>query len=227
MTQDDPWLRFEAGTLADLELFLNGALGDHPVRVILAGEHWGPEACRILAAAPAGIDLRFVSLRGALIGDAGIEVLANARVLESLRSLGIERCGLTDRGVQALAKSPYLSKLSGLFLCNRAGIETGPLNQIGDDGAVALAASPCLGRLEKLDLWNTHVGDQGLEAIVVSPQLARLSSLTAWETRLTQEGARRIKALAIERWERGRNLTSPPPYCSIFTDYDERIITYE
>jgi hypothetical protein len=227
MKLDDPWLRFEAGTLTDLELFLGAALRDHPVRVILEGEHWGPKACQILAAAPARIDLRVISIRGAPIGDLAIEVLANASVLASVRSLGIERCGLTDRGVRALASSPHLTKLGGLYLCNRAGVETGPLNQIGDHGAMALAASPYLGQLEKLDLWNTGVGDQGLVAILASPHLTRLSSLTAWETRLTREGAQRLKALATERWERGRARTPPLPYCSIFTDYDERLITYE
>jgi Leucine Rich repeat len=226
MKPDDPWLRFEAGTLAALELFLNGAFRDHPVRVILDGDHWGPAACRILAAAPAGIDLRVISLRGAPIGDAGIRVLARAGVLDSVRSLAIERCGLTDLGVQALANSPHLSQLGELFLCNRHGIETGPLNRIGDAGAMVLAASPYLGQLEKLDLWNTQVGDRGLEALVLSPQLSRLSSLTAWETRLTQVGAHRLKDLAKERWERSRRLTPVPVYCWIYTDYDERIITY-
>jgi Leucine Rich repeat len=226
MTQDDPWLRFEAGTLADLVRFLNGAPGDHLVRVLLSGEQWGSEACQILAAAPAGIDLRALFLRGAPIGDASIEILAGSNVLASLRSLAVERCGLTGRGVEALAKSAHVSELRELYLCNRVGVETGPLNQIGDDGAMALAASSYLGRLEKLDLSNTQAGDVGLEAILASPHLSRLSSLTVWETRLTQDGARRIKALAAERWERSRKLISPSPYCSIFTDYDERIITY-
>ncbi len=226
MTHNDPWLRFEAGTQADLEHFLNGALRHHPARVALNGEQWGPAACQILAAAPAGIDLRAVFLRGAPIGDPGIEILVGANVLDSVRSLSIERCGLTGRGVKALVKSTHLSELRELYLCNRVGIETGPLNRIGDDEAVALAASPYLGQLEKLDLSNTQVGDQGLEAIVGSPQLSRLSSLTAWETRLTREGARRIKDLAKDRWERSRKLNAAVTYCWIFTDYDERIITY-
>jgi hypothetical protein len=226
MTQDDAWLRFEAGTLTDLERFLNGAPGEHPVRVLLSGEQWGLEACQILAATPAGIDLRVLFLRGAPIGDAGIEILASANVLTSLRSLAVERCGLTDRGIRALANSPHLRQLGELYLCNRAGIETGPLNQIGDVGTVALAATPYLDQLEKLDLWNTRVGDQGLEAIVVSPQLIRLSSLTAWETRLTRQGAQRFKALAKDRWERSRKFNPAAAYCWIYTDYDERIITY-
>jgi hypothetical protein len=226
VTQNDAWLRFEAGTLADLEIFLNEAPGDHPVRVLLGGEDWGPEACRVLAAAQAGIDLRVLFLRGAPIGDAGMQILVSANLLASLRSLAVERCGLTDRGVHALANSAHLSHLVELYLCNRTGLETGPLNQIGDGGAMALATSPYLGRIEKLDLWNTQVGDQGLEAIMISPQLTRLTSLTAWETRLTREGALRIKDLAKARWERSRKLNPAAPYCWIFTDYDDRLITY-
>jgi hypothetical protein len=226
MKPDNPWLSFENGTLADLELFLSAALADYPIRVLLNGEDWGLTACQILAATPPGIDLRVLFLRGTLLGDGGIQVLASAKVLESVRSLAIERCGLTDLGVQALANSPYLSQLGELYLCNRHGVETGPLNQIGDPGAMALAASPNLGQLDKLDLWNTQVGDRGLEAIVLSPRLARLSSLTAWETRLTPQGARRLKTLVKERWENRQKLVSAPAYCWIFTDYDQRIITY-
>ena len=226
MTQSGAWLRFEGATQAGLEAFLSGAPSNRPLRVLLAGEQWGPAACRILAAAPAGIDLRAVYLRGAPIGDQGLELLAGSPALDSVRSLGIERCGLTDLGLQALAKSAHVSELRELYLCNRVGIESGSLNQISDDGAIALAASANLGRLEKLDLWNTQVGDRGLEAIVASPYLVQLSSLTAWETRLTQEGARRIKALAKERWEHNRKLATGAVYCWILSDYDERTIIY-
>jgi hypothetical protein len=54
-----------------------------------------------------------------------------------VRCLGIERYGLTDRGVESLAQSPQLDDLRELLLCNRGGIETGPLNAIGDEGALA------------------------------------------------------------------------------------------
>jgi hypothetical protein len=226
MTQTGVWLRFDGATQAGLEAFLSRAPSDRPVRVVLAGNQWGPATCRFLAAVPAGIDLRAVYLRGTLIGDQGIELLAGLPVLDSVRSLGIERCALTDRGIRALAKSAHVSELRELYLCNRAGIESGLLNQIGDDGAAALADSPNLSQLEKLDLWNTQVSDRGLEAIVASPYLVRLSSLTAWETRLTMEGAYRIKALAKERWERSRKLTAAAVYCWILTDYDDRTITY-
>ena len=222
MTQDNTWLRFEQGSKAELELFLHSAVPNRPVRVILAEEHWGARACSLLAGARSGMDLQVLMLRGTAIGDDGIEVLAHSTVLASLRCLGVERCGLTDRGIQILAQSPHLSNLRELYLCNRAGIETGLLNVIGDTGAMALAASLQLGHLEKLDLWNTGVGDHGFAAIVASPHLSRLSSVTAWGTRLTREGAQRFREVATERWENSKDKGQGVAYCWIYTDYDER-----
>ena len=220
------WQSFEQGAEADLEDFLASASPHQPMRVILTGDEWGPGACKILAALRPGMDLRMVSLRGAPIGDSAIAILLNSPVLATAHHLGIERCGLTDRGVEHLAQSPYVKGLRELSLCNRGGIETGPLNTIGDAGAIALAASPNLSQLERLDLWNTAVGDRGLEAIVGSPHLSRLSSLTAWETRLTREGAIRLRALATAQWEQRKADTPGAALCWVHTDYDGRIITY-
>jgi hypothetical protein len=171
--------------------------------------------------------LQAISLRGAPIGDPGLELLLAAPALVSAHYLGIERCGITDRGVENLAKSPQVRCLRELSLCNRAGIETGPLNVIHDEGALELAASPNLSQLQKLHLWNVEVGNQGFEALVASPYLAQLSSITAWGTRLTRAGLERVKAAAAEEWER-RRVTDPGAInCWVHTDYDERVITYE
>jgi hypothetical protein len=225
MAQDKAWLSFERGSESDLKSFLSGAPLTRPVRIALTGEQWGTRACHIIATAPAGINLRVLFIRGAPLGDQAIEVLASSTVLAATHSLGIERCGLTDRGVEVLAQSPQLTCLRELYLCNRDGIESGPLNEIGDVGALALASAN-LSYLEKLDLWNTRVSDQGLESLIASPNLLRLSSVTAWGTRLTPEGARRFRALAAERWERRKDTAKGATYCSIYTDYDERLITY-
>jgi len=226
MTGDRPWLRFESGEEADLAAFLKGADAEHPVRVVLRGEQWGTRACEILAGACPEIDLRVMYLRGTCIGDAGIDILTSSAVLKSVRSLGVERCGLSNRGVECLAQCPSLHNLRELYLCNRVGIETGRLNEIGDGGAIALAASVHLSYLETLDLWHTSVGNQGLEAIVSSPYLAQLSSVIAWETQLTQEGSYRIKAMAKERRQREPGNAGGRMSCYIHTDYDERVITY-
>ena len=219
-------MRFEQGANADLERFLSGLQPKHPLRVILEGEHWDAEAGRLLASAPAGMNFRFLSVRGAPFGDEGIALLAAAPMLASVQTLCLERCGITDAGVAQLAASPYVRELRQLFLCNRAGVETGFPNTIGESGALALAMSPNLGRLEELDLWNTSVGDRGVETLIASPNLWRLSQLTVWATRLTEEGANRAKALVMEQWERTRDSARPRTICSIHTDYDERSISY-
>jgi hypothetical protein len=69
-------------------------------------------------------------------------------------------------------------------------------------------------------------GNQSLEMVILSTPLARFSNQFAWETCLTQVGARRLKTLANERWKRSRKLNAATPYCWVFTDYDERTITY-
>jgi len=226
MTLDIRWLRFEGGTEADLERFLAEARPGRPIRLSLAGEAWGPRACEVIASAPSGLDLRVIFLRGAFLGDRALGALAGSSALASVRSLGIERCGFTDVGVRWLAQSPQVAGLRQLYLCNREGIETGRLNEIGDAGALALADSPYLGQLETLDLWNTSVGDSGLEALADSPHLIQLSSLTAWKTRLTRDGLGRVKAAAARQWERRQAKIPGARCCWIYSDYDERIITY-
>ena len=98
MAPDKAWLSFEQGTAADLESFLSGVPLQRPARIMLIGEQWGLRACHCIAAARAGIDLRAVFLRGAPLGDQGIEMLANSAVLDATQCLSIERCGLTDAG---------------------------------------------------------------------------------------------------------------------------------
>jgi hypothetical protein len=127
--------------------------------------------------------------------------------------------------VERLAQCPSLHNLRELYLCNRVGIETGRLNEIGDEGAIALAASPNLSQLETLDLWHTSVGNQGLEAIATSLYLAKLSSVIAWDTQLTQAGAQRIKMMSGERRQREPGNAAGKVSCCIHTDYDERMIT--
>jgi hypothetical protein len=226
MTLDTPWQSFGPGTEADLEKFLADASLDPPIQVSLGGNHWSPEAGRILASHPE-LNIQVLFLRGTLIRDEGIEALISSPMMASVKLLSMEQCGITNRGVCALARSPYTGNLEELYLCNRWGIESGSPNEVGDSGAKALAETPNLSGLTEIDLWNTGVGDEGVEALVTSPYLTRLSTLTVWETRLTDAGTKRIKALAFERWKRREAEGETfPPLCWLHTDYDERIIEY-
>ena len=218
--------RFEQGTQTDLVTFLKQAVPHLPTRMFLSGPAWGPEACRLIADASPTLDLRVLFLRGTFVADRGVETLADAPVLATVYTLAIERCGLTDVGVAALARSAWLTGLRELYLCNRGGVKDGLMNEIGNAGMLALAASASLGQLQTLDLSNTNVGDEGLAALVTSPHLPRLGRVITWGTQLTATGAQRIKALALESWERRRRVDAGAIHCYVHTDYDERYISY-
>src|SRR5580698_9446589 len=112
--------------------------------------------------------------------------------------------------------SSNFQNLQELYAGNRLGIESGKLNEIGDQGAIALAGSPHLANLTDIDLQFTDVGDEGFEALFTSEHLQKLASVTAWGTRLTQEGWVKVKTISA-----AKNYT---PW--IHTDFDERTIEY-
>jgi hypothetical protein len=225
MTQGFPPPGLKGATEADLENFLNEAPPDLPLRVSLDGDHWDSTAGHLLASRP---ELRFhtLFLRGMRLGDEGMKAMISSPAFASVTRLSVERCGITDRSVCALAQSPHAENLKELYLCNRQGIETGLLNEMGDTGAKALANSPRLAQLVEIDLWNTGVSDAGVKALVTSPYLTSLSTLTVWGTRLTREGAAEVKDLADKRWkQREAEGERFPPFCWLHTDYDERTLT--
>lgn len=113
-----------------------------------------------------------------------------------LRKLAFEPThgGCEPRFVVALARSPELSRLTILDLsgedveCDGAeAIATSPVLQglkdlrlgqrIGDGGFVAIARSPYLARLERLELAGTISDDDTAHALAASPHLTRLARL--------------------------------------------------
>jgi hypothetical protein len=211
----------------DLTGFAADLVGGRPVRIDLSGERWGPEACAIIAALNPDLDLDFLSFRGAAIRDDGVKALAEAPALASVRCLLIERCGVSDAAVRTLVQSRQFSRLKNLCLCNRDGIESGPLNTIGDAGAIALASTRNLPALEDLDLWNTQVGDEGFKAIATSELLPLLDSVYAWGTRLTSDGATQIKSIAAEK-SRAREAAGLRPFrwTTWHTSWDGQVISW-
>lgn len=182
------------------------------MNLVGAGELAPDEAATIIAGRPE-LEFPFVSVRGVEIGDAGVRRILASGLLRNTRATAFECCGITDASAQMLADYPWFGGLEELYLCNRGGVETGKPNSLSDAAGIALAGSPNLGNLQRLDLWRTHVGDVGFEAIIASANLPKLSTLTAWETLLTSEGAARVKAIAGLR-------------CSVETDYDDRVVDY-
>jgi len=83
----------------------------------------------------------------------------------------IRQLVLLDTGdaITEIANSPYLAQLVSLIFYNRS--KSAP---IGDAGAKALAASPHVGRLERLGLDNNDLGAEGVDAIAGSKSLKNL-----------------------------------------------------
>src|SRR5262249_58550171 len=93
----------------------------------------------------------------------------------ALRSLQRGYNSIGPRGAAALANWPVLARVWHLGLHD---------NVLGDDGLIALAASPHLGRLLELDLeqdcWNSRAftfNDRAARALAASKSLPRLDGL--------------------------------------------------
>jgi hypothetical protein len=92
-----------------------------------------------------------------------------ATLAPHIEALDLVGCGLSAVQVRALVKGPYLSHLKSLNLSE---------NRIGDAGVVALAMSPQLARLERLELCKgTKIGAKGLRALSDSSSLTALHTL--------------------------------------------------
>jgi uncharacterized protein (TIGR02996 family) len=137
--------------------------------LVLTDSQLGPDAARILAAAPTLAGVRNLALRSNALGDAGVEALAASPHLAQLRVLSLGNNGIGDAGASALARSPYLASLTGLYL---------PDNRIGNKGAAALADAATLRNLRWIDLDNNRIRSPGAEALHNSEWLTDLISLS-------------------------------------------------
>jgi uncharacterized protein (TIGR02996 family) len=87
--------------------------------------------------------LRSLSLSGNPLTDEGLIALLATPLLARCRRLYLARCRLSDLAAKELASASHLDQLSGLCLGG---------NAIGDEGAIALAKSPYLKHLRRLEL---------------------------------------------------------------------------
>jgi hypothetical protein len=71
----------------------------------------------------------------------------------ALRRLGLRNCEGADAIAQVVANTPVLSRLEVLDLS---------LGDLGDEGALALAASPGVARLKELDIHHHYVSDEAI-----------------------------------------------------------------
>jgi hypothetical protein len=66
-------------------------------------------------------------------------------------------------------------------------------NRIGDAGAAALANSPHLARLRRLQLTDNPLGDDGAMALAASPFLANIEELWIFCCRIGEDGTRALE----------------------------------
>jgi len=130
-------------------------------------------ASRVLArllAEPHLAGLTALHFTGGMLGDAGIERLAECPHLAGIRTLRLGLNEIGDAGASALALSPFLGQLRLLVLSQ---------NAIGDAGAWDLARAPHLGHLTALDLSENEVSPMSLAMLQNSPWLENLAELHA------------------------------------------------
>ena len=97
-----------------------------------------------------------LDLRENLIGDEGIEALANSPYLTRLTSLDLSKNLIADRGLWLFANSTNLPRLRRLAIRS---------NYLKDDGAAALAASPLMKRLRTIDISANQLTRKGVNVL--------------------------------------------------------------
>lgn len=110
---------------------------------------------------------------------------------QTLRALGINNCRLNDAAIDALTRVQSAPGLRSLLLS---------YNNIGPKGAAALASWSVLCHAWKLDLHDNIIGDEGLIALAKSPNLGRLIELDleqdCWNSRTFTFSDKAARALA-------------------------------
>ena len=118
----------------------------------------------VLGKSPHLAGLQALGLERVALGDDGLTALATGPGAANLHTLMIPENGITARGIQALARAEKFRTLRNLYLRK---------NPIGPDGA-ALAESPYLHGLRKVDLRECDLGEEGMLALLRAPWLAKV-----------------------------------------------------
>jgi len=165
------WLGAEGVFAADgLDAFLRHLEGLSVERLELGHLALGAAMARRVVEHGALRSVRSLGLAGTF--SEGVEVVravACAPALEGLERLDLSYDDLTDAGANALASSRTLTRLQSLTVRN-----VNPDRFITAEGVRAIAASPCLHALRRLDLCGHRVGPSGLAALGRSRHLRGL-----------------------------------------------------
>jgi hypothetical protein len=136
--------------------------------------------------------LRRLTLRNNQMWPEAVRALAATPVAGRLEALNLSGNPLADAGLEHLAAEPSFGGLTEL-------VARGDRQEFSDcvhaAGAAALARSPTLTRLRRLDLRGQYVGDAGLIDLVRSPNLAGLVELDVSENQVGALGETAVEAL--------------------------------
>jgi len=158
----------DAGALATLDLgrlsgldlsYLRiGALGAQALAVSGFFRAQGSGATSLPAPAAAG-RIEELDLRYSFVGDAGLAAIAASPVFSGVRRLHLQSNALSGAGVRSLHGFGRLEELDLRY------------NQIGAEGAQALAEAPFAGSLRRLLLYRSDVCDDGVSLLASAPRL--------------------------------------------------------
>lgn len=141
-------------------------------------------------------NLRFLSLAGTRITDAGLE---HIKALKDLRELHLDGTSVTDDGLELIGRLQDLEilNLKDTSITNAALARLKPMRnlkglyltrtRITDEGLAHLAGHS---QLRTLILWDTQITDKGLEHL---QSLGNLQEVILWGSRVTAQGAERLR----------------------------------
>jgi uncharacterized protein (TIGR02996 family) len=181
-----------------------GDLLRHPVLTLSVRE---AKEFRRLVRSPEVARLRGLELHGGEVGDPLLAALASCPHVAGLRALGFEAMRVTGRGLADLVRSPHLRLLSRLDLTFNGAGDGGaaalaehdwPLRrlrlhseEVGPDGASALAGSGKFTVLDHFELSNNPLSDGGVSALA-GGSFPALTSLNLFQTDCGTESLRAI-----------------------------------
>jgi hypothetical protein len=160
-------------------------------RVYLGGNNLGPESAEVLARLlRAGVDELYLS--AGRLGDEGAAALAGALAEGRRVVLGLGGNGIRLGGVRALAAR--LGALAALDLARppSAFVLRAEPNEVGDEGAFALADALPGSGLRRLDLRHTGVRGRGARRLVEAADGLELLGLGSGVPRRMKRAAARV-----------------------------------
>lgn len=138
---------------------------------------------RMIAESPFFAGLTTLDVSGNDIGERGIGAVIASPAMARLCSFRINNNRIGNGGLATLTKSVLLTRM----------LKTDPKlavrdNNIGADGATALATCPALAECTTLDLTNNDLRDAGVATLLRSPHLSKLKVLRLGRNQLTDHG---------------------------------------